>query len=393
MKRLSAISPLLGAAALVACAACTSTPPAQLEAIRAAGQRLRERHPGKPVGGQGTLAEANAFAATGESEEIDFWRLTSDPTPAELAELRAAFDGAGGRAVQILRPGEAPHAVRPAQMLAVTGDRAGDVLVAGTDRVMRVGPGGHVDWEKRGCGNVHCAYVHGNFVYYSNGAVYRVPRKGGTPWNNPERVWAPENVAGGGVLCFDMTPEGSLVMAVNSTCEVVELDLRSRIELARFSVDARDAEGKLPPPHGRLRCAHKTPSGTFLVACAGAETVREFDRAGQVVWSVKAPAFVFDAVRRPNGNTVVSHVTGLTEYKPDGTACWTLKPEDVSDLHAANFTALQLRPNGNLVVGTWANGAADASHAGAFEVTPEKKVVWSLASSTDVNMMSARRLD
>ena len=301
MKRLSAISPLLGAAALVACAACTSTPPARLEAIRAAGQRLRERHPGRPVGGQGTLAEAKAFAATGESEEIDFWRLTSDPTPAELAELRAAFDGAGGRAVQILRPGEEFRAVRPAQMLAAAGDRAGDVLVAGTDRVLRVGPGGHVDWEKRGCGNVHCAYVHGNFVYYSNGAVYRVPRKGGTPWNNPERVWAPENVAGGGVLCFDMTPEGSLVMAVNSTCEVVELDLRSRIELARFAVDARNAEGKLPPPHGRIRCAHKTASGTYLVACAGAETVREFDRAGQVVWSVKAPAFVFDAVRRPNG--------------------------------------------------------------------------------------------
>ena len=157
--------------------------------------------------------------------------------------------------------------------------------------------------------------------------------------------------------------------------------------------DARDASGNLPPPHGRIRCARKTSNGTYLVACAGAETVREFDRAGQVVWSVKAPAFVFDAVRRPNGNTVVSHVTGLTEYKPDGTACWTLKPEALPDLKAANFTALQLRPNGTLVVGTWANGAADASHAGAFEVTPGKKVVWSLASSTDVNMMSARRLD
>ncbi len=188
MKRLSAISPLLGAAALVACAACTSTPPAQLEAIRAAGQRIRERQPGKPVGGQGTLAEAKAFAASGESEEIDFWRLTSDPTPAELAELRAAFDGAGGRAVQILRPGEEPRAIQPTHALKVTGDLPGDVLLTGTDRVLLVGPGGHVDWEKRGCGNVHCAYVHGNFVYYSNGAVYRVPRKGGTPWNNPERV-------------------------------------------------------------------------------------------------------------------------------------------------------------------------------------------------------------
>ena len=393
MKRISTIGPVIAAAALVACGACTSTPPAQLEAIRAAGRRIRERQPGKPVGGQGSIAEAKAFAASGESEEIDYWRLTSDPTPAELAELRAAFDGAGGRAVQILRPGEEPRAVQPTHALKVTGDLPGDVLLTGTDRVLRVGPGGHVNWEKRGCGNVHCAYVHGNFVYYSNGSVYRVPRKGGTPWNNPERVWEPENVAGGGVLCFDVTPEGSLVMAVNSTCEVVELDLRSRITLARFAVDARDASGNMPPPHGRIRCAHKTSASTFLVACAGAETVREFNRAGQVVWSVKAPAFVFDAVRRPNGNTVVSHVTGLTEYKPDGTACWTLKPEDLPDLKAANFTALQLRPNGNLVVGTWANGAADASHAGAFEVTSEKKVVWSLASSTDVNMMSARRLD
>lgn len=380
------------AAALVACGACTSTPPAKLEAIRAAGRRIREREPGKPVGGRGTLAEAKAFAASGESEEIDFWHLTSAPTPVELAELRAAFDGAGGRAVQILRPGEEFRPVSPTHALKVTGELPGDVLLTGTDRVLRVGPGGHVAWEKRGCGNIHCAAVLGNFVYYSNGAVYRVPRTG-TAWSNPERVWMPENVSGGGVLCFDVTPEGSLVMAVNSTCEVVELDIRSRIELARFAVDARNAEGKLPPPHGRLRCARKTASGTFLVACAGAETVREFDRAGQVVWSVKAPAFVFDAVRRPNGNTVVSHVTGLTEYKPDGTACWTLKPEDVPDLKAANFTALQLRPNGNLVVGTWANGASDASHAGAFEVTSEKKVIWSLASSTDVNMMSARRLD
>ena len=392
MKRRTAISPLLCAAALVACGACTSTPPAKLEDVRAAGRRIREREPGKPVGGQGTLAEAKSFAASGESEEIDFWRLTSVPSSAELAELRAAFDGAGGRAVQILRPGEEFRPVSPTHALKVSGDLPGDVLLTGTDRVLRVGPGGHVAWEKRGCGNVHCACVHGNFVYYSNGAVYRVPRTG-TAWSNPERVWMPANVVGGGVLCFDMTPEGSLVMAVNSTCEVVELDLRSRIELARFAVDARNTEGKLPPPHGRIRCAHKTASGTYLVACAGAETVREFDRAGQVVWSVKAPAFVFDAVRRPNGNTVVSHVTGLTEYTPDGTACWTLKPEDVPDLKAANFTALQLRPNGNLVVGTWANGAADASHAGAFEVTPEKKVVWSLASSTDVNMMSARRLD
>lgn len=392
MSRIPFLNQLLLASLLTACAACTSVPPSQLEEIRTAGRRLRERQPGKPVGGQGTLAEAKAFAAAGECEEIDYWRLNAAPSQAEHAELRAAFDGAGGRAVQILGPEDEIGHVHPAHALTVSGDISGDVLAVGTDRVFLAGPGGHVSWEKRGCGNVHCAYVYGNFVYYSNGAVYRVPRTC-TALANPERVWAPEDSAGGGVLCFDITPEGSLVMAANSTQEIVEMDIRSRIVLTRFKVDARNAAGALPPPHGRVRCVRKTSAGRYLVACAGAETVREFDRAGQVVWSVKAPTFVFDAARRPNGNTVVSHVTGLTEYSPDGKVVWTLTPEDVKHINAANFTALQLLPNGNLVVGTWANGAPDASRAGAFEVTPEKKVVWSLASPTDVNMMSAQCID
>ena len=96
------------------------------------------------------------------------------------------------------------------------------------------------------------------------------------------------------------------------------------------------------------------------------------------------------------GNDIDLHINGDFRGAPSGYSPapgWTLTPDDLPDRRAANFTALQLLPNGNLVVGTWANGAADASRAGAFEVTPAKTVVWSLASSTDVNMMSARRLD
>lgn len=121
--------------------------------------------------------------------------------------------------------------------------------------------------------------------------------------------------------------------------------------------------------------------------------VREYDAKGCCVRSMKTPCFTFDAVKRPNGNYVVSHVTGLTEYTPEHEVVWTLKPEDLPGLGAANFTALSLQPNGNLVVGTWANGADDASRAGVFEVTPEKRVVWAFASSTDINMMSAVKLE
>lgn len=380
----------VAAAGVAIAAGCTTVVPSEIEAIRAEGAHLRERQPGRPVGGSGTLEQAKAFAATGESEEIDYWRLTSEPTAAERADLRAAFDGAGGRAVQILGPKDAWKRPATAPHLAVAGLLSGPVLAAGTDRVFLAGPDGSVKWEKRGCGNVHCVRRHGKFVYYSNGAIYRVPSES-RAWACPERVWAPSNAAGGGALCFDLTSAGTLVIAVNSTCEVVELDIRTRVEIVRFPVDAKDAKGEMPGAHGKIRCVRKTDKGTYLVSCAGAETVREYDKTGRLVWSVKAPAFTFDAVRRPNGNTVVSHVTGLTEFAPDGTAVWALAPSDIPDIKAANFTALQLRPNGNLVVGTWANGSADATHAGAFEVSPDKKVVWAVASPTDVNMMSAVR--
>lgn len=371
---------------------CTTVlPPSELEAIRAAGAQSRERLPHHAVGGYGTLAQAKALVATGESEEIDYWRLAQEPTADERADLRKAFDGAGGRAVQILGPSE-KFVRRPvAAALRVCGTPTVPVLAAGTDRVMCVLPGGGLQWEKRGCGNVHCVQQVGNFIYYSNGSLYRVPAVS-DKWANPQLVWRPEDVTGGGVLCFDLTAQKTLVFGVNSTCEVVEFDPVTAKVLVRFPVDVRNEKNETPSAHGRLRCVHKTAEGTYLVSCAEAAMVREYDAKGCCVKSLKTPCFTFDAVKRPNGNIVVSHVTGLTEYAPDGQAVWTLKPDDLPGLGTANFTALSLQPNGNLVVGTWANGASDASRAGVFEVTPEKRVVWALASSTDINMMSAVKL-
>ena len=385
---------ILGLLTLAAVAGCTTAlPPSELEAIRVTGARSRERLPHHAVGGYGTLEQAKALIATGEAEEIDYWRLAKPPRDDERAALRKAFDEAGGRAVQILGPGEEFRRRDAAAAMRVCGTMPYDVLAAGTDRALLVDEDGAVAWEKRGCGNIHSVVRRGRFIYYSNGSLYRVPLSQ-DKWANPQLVWRPEDVTGGGVLCFAPTDEGTFVMGVNSTSEVVEFDPQTAKVVTRFAVDAKNAKGELPPPHGRIRSVHKLgwgKYGTYLVCCAGAETVREYEGWGKCIWSVKAPAFVFDAVRRPNGNTVVSHVTGLTEYTPEGKVAWTLTPADLPDLKVANFTALDLCENGNLIVGTWANGTPDASHVTAFEVTPAKRVVWALASSTDINMMGVRK--
>lgn len=372
-------------------AGCVSLPPGELEEIRAYGAQSRARLPHHAVGGYGTLEQAKALIATGESEEIDYWRLAKAPKDTERAELRKAFDGAGGRSVQILGPDEVYHPRTHAPALRTIGVLDAPVAAAGTDRAMVIDVTGAVMWEKRGCGNIHCVRKLGNFIYYSNGSIWRVPAKA-DKWANPQLMWSAENQVGGGALCFDVTAEGNLVFAVNSTEELVEFNPAEGKEVVRFHVDVRNEKNESPSAHGRLRCAHKNADGTYIVSCAEAAMVRVFDAQGQAVQNVKTPGFTFDAVKRPNGNIVVSHVSGLTEYTPEHEIAWTLTPADLPGLNAANFTGLQLLPNGNLVVGTWANGAADASRAGAFEVTPDKKVVWALASSTDINMMDVVKL-
>ena len=44
-----------------------------------------------------------------------------------------------------------------------------------------------------------------------------------------------------------------------------------------------------------------------------------------------------------------------------------------------------------LVVGTWANGAPDATRATAFEVTRDKRIVWAHFPAQDRNMMTVQR--
>ncbi len=376
--------------ALVVPSVAGETAAAYLEKIRSRAMGARAFDSGVTVTAGGPDALAKDFVALGEAEEIDAWRV-ADPTPAHVKDLRAVFDNAGGKAVRLVDAHgkclDAP-APRPAKDAALlTGTLPSPLHVAGSGRICILNPDGKVAWERRGCGNVHRVQRVGDYVYYSNGGVYRCR----LPSTKAEVVYLPSNNAGGGALGFHVAPDGNVVVAVNSTDEIVELDAATRREVVRFKVDAKDAKGVVPGRHTHLRMVRKTAAGTYLVACMGAKRVREYDRAGKLVWEQDVAAPAFDVERRANGNTLVSHVTGVTEFAPDHTAVWSFTAADLPGLNAANFCGIQELPNGNLVVGTWANGASDGSRTTAFEITRDKKVVWRWASPDDSNMMGAMR--
>ena len=361
-----------------------------LEIVRAMASGVRAADPSAAIGAGGPCATddfAKAFIGFGESEEIDFWQI-ADPTPERVKMLRGLFDSAGGRAVRLVdAKGASLDPVAKTAPSRIDGTLPSPLLVAGTGRAYVLEPNGKISWLRTGCGNIHRVQRCGDSVYYSNGDLFRCR----LPHTKAELVYRPKSRVGAGVLGFEVMPNGNIVLAVNSTDEIVELEAGTGREIVKFRADPKNAKGETPGAHGHLRMIRKTAKGTYLVCCAGASCVREYDARGKLVWEQSVPVMAFDCWRRANGNTLVSHITGVTEYTPDHREVWSFKAGELPELGLSVLCGIQELANGNLVIGTWANGELDASKATAFEITREKKLVWAWRPSADRNMMTAVR--
>ncbi len=361
-----------------------------LEIVRAMASGVRAADPSAAIGAGGPCVTddfAKAFIGFGESEEIDFWQI-ADPTPERVKMLRGLFDSAGGRAVRLVdAKGASLDPVAKTAPSRIDGTLPSPLLVAGTGRAYVLEPNGKISWLRTGCGNIHRVQRCGDSVYYSNGDLFRCR----LPHTKAELVYRPKSRVGAGVLGFEVMPNGNVVLAVNSTDEIVELEAGTGREIVKFRADPKNAKGETPGAHGHLRMIRKTAKGTYLVCCAGASCVREYDARGKLVWEQSVPVMAFDCWRRANGNTLVSHITGVTEYTPDHREVWSFKADELPELGLSVLCGIQELANGNLVIGTWANGELDASKATAFEITREKKLVWAWRPNADRNMMTAVR--
>ena len=361
-----------------------------IEIVRAMASGVRAADPSAAIGAGGPYATddfAKAFIGFGESEEIDFWQI-ADPTPERVKMLRGLFDSAGGKAVRLVdAKGASLDPVAKTAPSRIDGTLPSPLLVAGTGRAYVLEPNGKISWLRTGCGNIHRVQRCGDSVYYSNGDLFRCR----LPDTKAELVYRPKSRVGAGVLGFEVMPNGNVVLAVNSTDEIVELEAGTGREIVKFRADPKNAKGETPGAHGHLRMIRKTAKGTYLVCCAGASCVREYDARGKLVWEQSVPVMAFDCWRRANGNTLVSHITGVTEYTPDHREVWSFKADELPELGLSVLCGIQELANGNLVIGTWANGELDASKATAFEITREKKLVWAWRPNADRNMMAAVR--
>jgi len=137
--------------------------------------------------------------------------------------------------------------------------------------------------------------------------------------------------------------------------------------------------------HGQFRHARLTAAGTLLVAHMDLGKVVEYDLTGKELWSLPVPG-VWSATPLDNGNIlVVSNRKFVRELTRQGDVVWEWTPADTPEYPMSNLQLATRLPNGNTLINDWFNqwsGEVNPATAEvqAIEVTPSKKVVWTLRS-------------
>ena len=187
--------------------------------------------------------------------------------------------------------------------------------------------------------------------------------QGGVREVNPqgETVW--EFDAKGWTLSCQRLPNGNTLVGASDQCALLVVNPAGEV------LNKIDVKMRTPHPHS-LTMARQLENGNFIVAEESMKLIREYDPDGKVVWEYATPFTPFSVVRLENGNTLFSGRDGLVEVSPDKKVIWTLDRSDVPDMGVRWFAGLQVLPEGHILI---CNAGGTIPF---FEVNRLKQVTW-----------------
>lgn len=140
--------------------------------------------------------------------------------------------------------------------------------------------------------------------------------------------------------------------------------------------------------HMQTRMARRLPDGTYLAPHLLDFAVFHYDRNGKVLGRLDTTvpgdpqheihSWPFTAIRHGDGHTLVccTHGNRVVDFDREGRVVWTLTNDDLPGNWLQDPCGAQVLPNGHIVITSYAAGRADRLAPKLFEITPEKKVVW-----------------
>ena len=196
--------------------------------------------------------------------------------------------------------------------------------------------------------------------------VMEIDAEGKTVWNYVSKSHQ--------VLGCEREPDGNTLVAEQGPCQVSEVSPAGEV------VHVTPLQTTVEGFHLQVRNVHKLKNGNILAAHEGEGAVREYVPDGKVVWEYKGVQNTGDARRLENGNTLIGcgSQKRIIEVTPEGKIVWEFTAADAPELNLTWVSSLQIMDNGNVLAGNFLRGQ-EGRGAHAFEVTRDKKIVWTFA--------------
>jgi hypothetical protein len=254
----------------------------------------------------------------------------------------------------------------------------------GPNRLVELDAEGNVVWEYRfpSTAVIFQVLPQGHVLYGSGGnptGVAEIDRDKKVVWNyvsKSHQVFGCERLANGNTLVGEQGPP-----------QAVEVDRNGNI--VRVTKLTTTEKGY----HLQVRNVHKLPTGNILTGHEGEGAIREVTPDGKVVWEYTNVTNAAEAIRLANGNTLISCGTQkrIIEVDPQGAIVWQFGAADAPELNLTWIGSLQILKNGHYVVGNFLRGQ-EGKGAHAFEVTRDKKVVWTFKDHDLVKSLTTVRV-
>jgi hypothetical protein len=166
----------------------------------------------------------------------------------------------------------------------------------------------------------------------------------------------------------------------------IENGLPPHLKVMNIRTNAVEVDHVLPEPsatdrktvHAQFRRVRYTAQGTYLVPFLEMRKVIEYDKNFNEVWSydVQSP---WAAVRLKNGNTMITdeHDVRTFEVTPDKKVVWSITPDDLPEQYRyGNSQSATRLSNGDTIL--CSRGGSSGHGPQLVEVNRDKKVVWVL---------------
>jgi outer membrane protein assembly factor BamB len=254
----------------------------------------------------------------------------------------------------------------------------------GENRLVELDADGKLVWETKfpSIAVIFQPLADGNIVFAHGGSptgVDEINRDKKTVWTYVSKC--PQ------VLGCQRLANGNTLVAEQGPCRAVEVNQKGEIVHVTKMTTTEEAF------HRQVRNVHKLANGNILAAHEGEGAIREYDPDGKTIWEYTKVENTGEALRLDNGNTLIACGTQkrVIEVTPAGEIVWEFGPKDAPELNLTWISSLQVLKNGHYVIGNFLRGQ-EGKGAHAFEVTRDKKVVWTFADHALVKSLTTIRV-